>query len=155
MKSILLVLSASRFSEKAIDFAVREAKNQTARLVALYVLETDHAKELFDTFTDIGFIGDRPSAGVSEAIMREYRQRGYETLGKVQIKAMEAGVDFEPLMEQGDMTSMILDTVRTHEVEMVVLVRQRKTPLARYFTRSVVDEVAERVDCKVEVFEGE
>ena len=74
-------------------------------LVALYLLEAGAANDAFDTFSDIGFIGDKPSAQVSEAIMKEMRQRGYEELGRVQIKAMEEGVAFEPLLEDGEPVS--------------------------------------------------
>jgi nucleotide-binding universal stress UspA family protein len=115
VKNILLVLSTSRTSEKALDFAVETAKREKASLVALYLLETELANEVFDRFSDIGFIGDRPSMQLSEAITKEYRQRGYEELGRVQIKAMEEGVPFEPLMEQGDYVEKILEVIRDRD----------------------------------------
>ena len=39
---------------------------------------------------DVGFMGDKPSMNLTEAVMKEYSQRAYEELGRVQIKAMEA-----------------------------------------------------------------
>ena len=77
-------------------------------LVVLYIIDHDLADEAFDVFTDIGFIGDKPSSELSASLMREYRQRGYEEFGVVQIKAMEAGVPFEPLMEEGSFVAKVL-----------------------------------------------
>jgi nucleotide-binding universal stress UspA family protein len=153
VKNILLVLSTSRTSEKALDFAVETAKREKASLVALYLLETELANEVFDRFSDIGFIGDRPSMQLSEAITKEYRQRGYEELGRVQIKAMEEGVPFEPLMEQGDYVEKILEVIRDRDIDMAVAVRRKPSTLLKYFSRSVADELAEKAPCKIHVFE--
>ncbi len=153
VKNILLLLSTSRTSEKALDFAVETAKREKASLIALYLLETELANEVFDKFSDIGFIGDKPSMQLSEAITKEYRQRGYEELGRVQIKAMEEGVPFEPLMEQGDYVEKILEVIRDRDIAMAVAVRRKPSTLLKYFSRSVADELAEKAPCKVHVFE--
>jgi nucleotide-binding universal stress UspA family protein len=143
----------TRTSDKALDLAVTTAKKERATLFALYLLETELANEVFDRFSDIGFIGDRPSMQLSEAIIKEYRQRGYEELGRVQIKAMEEGVPFEPLMEQGDYVGKILEVIRDRNIDMAVAVRRKPNPLLKYFSRSVADELAEQAPCKVYVFE--
>jgi hypothetical protein len=81
VKNILLVLSTSRTSVKAIDFAVETAKKEGASLIALYLIETELAKEVFDRFSDIGFIGDKPSTELTEAIMKDYRQSTRSSAG--------------------------------------------------------------------------
>lgn len=153
-KKVLLVLSTSRTSDEVIDSAVEEARKRDATLVALYILEKELANEVFDTFTDIGFIGDRPSADITESLMREYRQRGYEELGKVQVKAMEAGVGFDSVMEEGNYVTTVLDAVAGMDVALAVLVRKKKKKsLLKYFSRSLVEEVREQAPCEVIVFE--
>jgi nucleotide-binding universal stress UspA family protein len=153
VKNILLVLSTSRTSVKAIDFAVETAKKEGASLIALYLIETELAKEVFDRFSDIGFIGDKPSTELTEAIMKDYRQRGYEELGRVQIKAMEEGVPFEPLMDQGIYVEKILEVIRDRNIDAAVLLRRKPSPLLRYFSRSMADELTETAPCKVFIFE--
>ncbi|OGP23958.1 MAG: hypothetical protein A2X99_08225 [Deltaproteobacteria bacterium GWB2_55_19] len=153
MKKVLIVLSTSGTSEEAIDYAVKRAKKDGAGLVALYLLEMGLASEIFDKFSDIGFIGDKPSTQLSESIMKEYRQRGYEELGKVQIRAMEEGVDFEPLMEQGDFMQRVLSLIKTMDVSTAVLVKRRKRSFVKYFSRSMADEVKEKALCEVVLFE--
>lgn len=152
MKKTLLVLSTSGTPDKVIDYAVARAKKDGAGLIALYILETGLATSVFDTFTDIGFIGDRPSEELSEALMKEYRQRGYEELGRVQVKAMEEAVEYDPVMEQGDFVQKTLEFIRERDVTVAVLVQRKKSELFKYFKRSHADEVREKAVCEVVVF---
>lgn len=151
MKKILLVLSFTGTSESVLDFAVKRAKKDGAELVALYPLKDELANEVFDTFTDIGFIGERPSSQLSESIMKEQRQRGYEELGRVQVKAMEEGVPFEPLMEHGDYVKKVLGVIKRLDVAAAILVKKKKKTFLKYFHRSPVDEVREQAACEVVV----
>ncbi len=155
MKDILLVLSATWASDKIIEYAVERARKDRARLVALYLLETGLAEEVFESFSDIGFMGDRPSTQLSESIMKEYRQRGYEELGRVQIKAMEEGVDFDSFMEQGDFVAKVLEIIRRLDVKVAILVKREKKSFFKYFTRSLPDEVKEKAPCEVIIFAEE
>lgn len=155
MKDVLLVLSTSGISDEAINFAVEKAKKDGVGIVALYLLEAGAADEVFDTFSDIGFIGDRPSTQLSESIMKEFRQRGYEELGKVQVKAMEEGVGFEPVMEQGDFVKTILKELDERDISTAILVRRKRRNFFRYFSRSVTDEIKEKAQCEVIVFTEE
>lgn len=155
MRNILLILSTSRTSSNALEYAVTMAKKEGAKLIALYIIETELVDEVFDKFTDIGFIGDKPSAQLTEAIMKEYRQRGYEELGRVQIRAMEEGVDFDPLMEQGDFVEKALEVIERCNVDMAVTTRRRQSVFFRYLPLSTVDELKENAPCGVEVFEEE
>ncbi len=149
---MLIVLTAAAMPEKAIDYAVASAKAKGAGVIALFLLETELSSEIFDKFTDIGFIGDKPSAELSESLMREYRQRGYEQLGRVQIKAMEEGVDFEPLMEEGSFVQKALDAISRYDVAEAVLFKRRERRFLDYFSRSLADEVKKRAHCLVQVF---
>lgn len=154
MKNILLVLSTSGASQEAIDYSVERALKEKAKLYALYVLESELANELFDTFTDIGFIGDKPSEQLSKAIMKEYRQRGYEELGKVQIKAMEAGVGFEPILEKGELVPMVLEIAGRVDASLIVLVRRKAKSVLKIFARSFEDDIRKKAQCEVVVFTG-
>lgn len=154
-KNVLLVLSTSATSDAAVGFAVERARKDGACLVALYIIESGLANEVFDTFSDIGFIGDRPSTELSEAIMKEYRQRGYEELGRVQIKAMEAGVDFDPVMEQGEFVDRVLQMIKRKDAHVAVLVKRKKRALLKYFSRSLADDVAASAPCEVVLFAEE
>lgn len=153
MKNILLILSTSRTSQDAIEYAVDLAKKEKAKLVVLYIIETELTNEVFDKFTDIGFIGDKPSTELTEAIMREYRQRGYEEMGKVQIRAMEENVDFDAVTTQGDFVEKAIETIERYKIDAAVAIKRKRSAFWKYFSKSKVDELAEKAPCKVEVFE--
>lgn len=152
MKRVLLILSAAAGSDEAVEFAVAKARDEKAGLVALHMLEAGAASEVFDTFTDIGFIGDRPSTQLSESIRKEFRQRGYEELGRVQIKAMEEGVDFEPFVVEDPSVDKVLAMIEGLGVESAVLVAKKRRPFLKYFKRALADELAERLSCETRVF---
>lgn len=151
MKKVLFVIPPSGATDSAIEEAVKRAKKDGASLAALYLLEAGAASDAFDKFTDIGFIGDRPSAEVSESLMKQQRQSGYEELGRVQIKAMEEGVDFEPLMETGEPVSTVLSLIESMGVSVAVLVKKRQKAIFKYFSRSLADDIKEKAPCEVVV----
>jgi len=153
MNCVLLILSTSRTSQNAIEYAVGLAKKEKAKLVVLYIIETELTNEVFDKFTDIGFIGDKPSSELAEAIMKEYRQRGYEEMGKVQIRAMEENVDFDAVTTQGDFVEKALEVIERYKIDTAVAIKRKRSAFLKYFSKSVVDELVEQAPCKVEVFE--
>ena len=132
--------------------AVLVAKQNKSTLYAFCGLGSGAADDASYKFSDIGFIGDKPSAQVSEAIMKDYRQRGYEELGKVQIKAMEEGVAFEPLLERGEPVEKVLSIIEKMEITTAVLVKRKRRAFFKYFSRSFADDIAEKASCEVVVF---
>lgn len=157
-KNLLLVLSTSKTSEEAVEYAVERARKDSLGLVALYIIEQGLTEELFDRFSDIGFIGDKPSTELTEAVMKEYRQRGYEEVGRVQVRAMEENIDFDAVSGQGDFVENVLQTISSHDVSTAVIVRRKGSAFLRYFSRSVralscIDELKEKAPCEVVVFE--
>lgn len=153
MKRVLIILSTSRTSEEAISFAVARAKEKGLGILALYIIDTKLTNELFDKFTDIGFIGDKPSTQLMESIMKEYRQRGYEEIGTVQKLAMEQNIDFDGITTQGDFVDEAIKVIRNNDVESAVAVKRKILPFLKYFSKSVVDELVEVATCEVTVFE--
>ncbi|MBE9529464.1 MAG: universal stress protein [Proteobacteria bacterium] len=151
-KKVLLVLATSGTPEPAIEYAVKEATEIGATLVALYPVDDELASEAFDNFTDIGFIGDKPSSELSESLMREYRQRGYEELGAVQVGAMEAGVEYEPIMEEGSFVPLVLDVIGRYEVTEAVLVSRHERSFLKYFSKDMAGEIKKRAGCTVVIF---
>jgi hypothetical protein len=151
-EKILLILSTSRTSEGAVNLAIEKAKESGCELIALYIIETKLTRELFDRFTDIGFIGDKPSTELTEALMKEYRQRGYEEIGKVQIRAMEEGVGFDAITKEGDYIETALQVIEEHSIATAVTVKRTDLGFLSYFKRSLACELSERAECEVIVF---
>jgi len=155
MKKILLVLPFSGVSDRSIATAVKRAAGEKASLAALYLLEGSAAENVFDAFSDIGFIGDRPSEDLSRLVMKEARQQGYEALGRVQIKAMEEGVSFEPFLEENSGIENVLSIIEKTSPEAVFIVERKKRSFFKYFKRTLADELKERASCEVVVVNEE
>ncbi len=156
MKNVLLVLSTATTTttpDGAIEFAVKTAKEHGATLHALYIVELDLKEDAFERFSDIGFIGDKPSTELSEALMKESRQRGYEEIGRAQVMAMEDAVPFEPLTVQGDYLPVVMDVVEEHEIDMVIAVRKKQSVIKKYFARSITSELSVSAPCEVVFFD--
>jgi nucleotide-binding universal stress UspA family protein len=152
MKDVLLVLTSPGAPEEAIDYALDRAKKSGAGLVALFLVEAGVANEVFDTFSDIGFTGDRPSAQLSEALLREYRERGREELDRVKARAERAGVAFDSSLDQGDYVTKVLGEIKGRQATLAVLVRRKTRRLFKYFSLSLADEVKVKAPCEVVVF---
>jgi len=153
MRNILLILSTAKTSDKAVEYAIRKTRDIAGELTVLYLLDSTTAENIFDRFTDIGFIGDKPSTEITEAIMKEYRQRGYEALGKIQILSMEANVPFNASTLQGDFLKNSMKMIEEISPEIVVAVKKKRSGIARYFSVSFVDELKTTSPCEVVVFE--
>lgn len=153
MKRILLILSTSRTSEEAISFAIEKAKEKGLGVLALYIIDTDLTNEMFDKFTDIGFIGDKPSSQLIESIMKEYRQRGYEEIGNVQKLAMENNVDFDGITTQGSFVEEALKVINNEEIESAIAVKRKVGTFWKYFSKSAVDNLVNSSNCEITIFE--
>ncbi|HHL40159.1 MAG TPA: universal stress protein [Deltaproteobacteria bacterium] len=153
METVLVVLTTSRSSQRAVDYAVERAARQGARLLALFLVESEIAKGIFDTFSDIGFIGERPSAELTEAVMREYRLRGRERLAAVGEAARKRGVPFEARMEEGDFLPTVLRVIEESGAATAVVARRKLKTLRRYFSASLSEELREKAPCEVVIFD--
>lgn len=152
-KRLLLILSTTRTSPGVVDYAIDLALKEKADLMTLFILERDVANEVFETFSDIGFIGDKPSSRLTEAVMREFRQRGYQELKRVEDRAKERGVKNESIIEEGDFIETALWVIDRYKVDMAIAIRKRRSAIASYFVKSQVLRLKERAPCPVEIFE--
>jgi hypothetical protein len=101
----------------------------------------------------MAIVGERPSMELTEAVMKDYRQRGYEELGHVQIKAMEVGLPYDLIMEQGAYLESVLEVIGERGVETAVVSRRKPNVILKYFSRSVADELKKSASCEVHIFE--
>lgn len=152
---ILLILSTTRTSSGAVEYAVDLARRSKGELISLFIIETGVVNEVFETFSDIGFIGDKPSSRLTEAMMREFRQRGYAELKKVEELAREKGIKSHSIIEEGDFIERALWVIEKYHVDTAVAIKKRRSAIASYFVKSQVLKLKELAPCPVEVFEEE
>ncbi len=152
---VLLILSTTRTSPGAVDYAIDLAKREGRELIVLFIIETDVVNEVFETFSDIGFIGDKPSSRLTEAMMREFRQRGYAELKEVEKRARKKGIKTHSIIEEGDFIKKALWVMEKYHVHRAVAIKKRRSAIASYFVKSQVLKLKELAPCQVEIFEEE
>ena len=155
MGKVLLILSNARTSLKAVEYAIDLAKKKNTKLVALFIIEKEVVSEVFETFSDIGFIGDKPSTKLTQVMMREFRQRGYEELQLVEGLAEEQNVTVEPIIEEGDFLGKALWVIDKYDIGSAVAIKKKRSAIASYFIKSQVLKLEEQATCTMEIFEEE
>ncbi len=155
MGKVLLILSNARTSLKAVEYAIDLAKKKNTKLVALFIIEKEVVSEVFETFSDIGFIGDKPSTKLTQVMMREFRQRGYEELQLVEGLAEEQNVTVEPIIEEGDFLGKALWVIDKYDIGSAVAIKKKRSAIASYFIKSQVLKLEEQAVCTMEIFEEE
>lgn len=155
MERILLVLSTTRQSDKAIDMALSMAEEQEADLMVLFILNSKVPDTVFDQLTDVGFMGERPSSESKATIVKEQRDRGLAKLKEIEKLAEDRGVFCQSWVVQGDFGRESVKMAAAHEVDLLIVCRARRPGLSRFFFDQEIEEVIRWADCEVRVVEEE
>ena len=152
---ILLVLSTTRQSPATVDHALRRATEENEPLHVLFILDSDMPGSIFDRLTDMGFMGERPSQQLSDAILSEYRERGSAKIAEIEKAAGAHHVSVTTALLAGDFLCTCLNEIaRLHAAE-VVLTRRHRGNLSRFLFGSAVTDLKLRASCPVTIIEEE
>lgn len=155
MKNILLVLSTTRQSPKTIELALEKAKEAGANLTGLFILDSNIPEAIFETLTDDGFSGEKPSHQLQDSIFTEYRLRGEKKLEETGIMAAERGIPFEALTKEGDFMSQCIDVIESSNADLVILTRKKRSALSRFIFGSCVEDIKRETKCELLIVEEE
>lgn len=150
---VLLALSTTRHSEKAIDAAIQRASVPDGTLVVLFILDDEVPSRLYQQLTDRGFIGEKPSDSISNAIMKEYRHRAEEEANRIVERAKQQGVRCEVEIVRGPFAEESLNGVLRHQADLIILTRMKRSNLARFLLGSAVNNLRAQCPCPVEIID--
>jgi nucleotide-binding universal stress UspA family protein len=151
MGYLMLVLSPTRHNPKSVDLAISLVKNSTKSLLAVFVIDTKVTDAISGRIVDIGFLGDRVSAKLENAILKDYEARGKKELEDVKAKAEDLGIKCELLIRKGDFVEECLKIAKQKQVEDMVVSRAERSNLSRKLFGSAVNELLERAPCPIMV----
>lgn len=151
MKKVLLILSATRQSQKTIDFAITTAHREGAKLIAVFVVDDQVAGTVTSKLMDIGFLGQRPSEEFQRALLDEYVQRGRQLLDDVARQAYRSGVETEIVLVRGDFAAEGRRITEEEDADLLVVTRADRPQLARVLFGSSVDDLLNSVSCPVQI----
>lgn len=150
----LLTLSMTAQAPGAIDMALDFAKQKRASLKVLFILDSSVPGAIFERLTDVGFIGDKPSQELQEAVESEYRKQAVQQLEEIKKAAVAKDVDCEILLEQGEFVEETLAEVAKCAADVLIVSRTRQSALSRMLLGSAVDKLIKQAPCEIKVFEA-
>ena len=151
MGYLMLVLSPTRHNPKSVDLAISLIQTTKRPLLAVFIIDTKVTDAISGRIVDIGFLGDRVSTQLEDAILKEYEERGRRELEEVKERAQGLGMDCETLIHKGDFVAECLRIAREKQVEDMVVSRAERSNVSRKLFGSVVNELLERAPCPVMV----
>ena len=153
MKSVLLVLPPEAEAPHAIAYALDEAIRRGAGIVALALLDADLAARVTSTLANVGFVGEKVCGSVSETLVREQRAHAEHLLERIGAEARLRSVPCTALIENGELGEVVAPIARAHAVDLVVLVAERRSLLARFLSRSAAVKLPSLAGCEVKLIE--
>ena len=151
MACLMLVLSPTRRNPKSVDLAISLVENTRRPLLAVFIIDTKVADAISGRIVDIGFLGDKVSTQLKNAILREYEERGRRELEEVRERAQASGLECELLIRRGDFVDECLKIAREKQVEDMVVSRAERSSVSRKLFGSAVNALLEKAPCPVMV----
>jgi nucleotide-binding universal stress UspA family protein len=151
MAYLMLVLSPTRHNPKSVDLAISLVQSTKRPLLAVFIIDTKVADAISGRIVDIGFLGDRVSAQLEDAILREYEERGKRELGEVKERAQGLGLECELLIRRGDFVEECLKIAREKQVEDMIVSRADRSGISRKLFGSAVNDLLEKAPCPIMV----
>jgi len=153
MKTILLSLSTTRHSPKTVDFALKKASEEQARLVILFIIDPDIPSLILDKMMDVGFMGDTPSKQLFQSILNEYKERAKKIVQQIETKAKSQGVELKAVFAEGEFVEESLKIISQENPEMVILTRAERSNLSRFIFGSAVNTLTKKSPCPIKVID--
>jgi len=152
-QNVLLLVMPEYEAPHATAYALERARERGAGLVALAVLDPDAHQTVARTLADVGFVGERVSDDVVEALEQERRSFAERQVGLVAEEARRRGVPCTTLVEEGDPTEVCARVARQHGIITAVLVAEKQSWLTRFLSRSAPVRLPALPGCEVKIME--
>jgi nucleotide-binding universal stress UspA family protein len=155
MKKILLTLSTTRQSSKAINYALKIAGGKKAELIILFILDPDLPQFVFDKMMDVGFMGDSPTKQLFKSIQREYKERGQKIIEEISHAAESLEIACRTVMIEGGFVKECLRIITEERPELAILTRADRSNLSRFLFGSAVNQLKQKSPCPIKVIKEE
>jgi len=150
---IMLVLSTTRQSPATVTHALERADTTKEPLHILFILDSEIPNSIFDNLTEMGFVGERPSQQLTDAIIREYRDLGGAKISEIEKLAKQRKLAVTTELLEGDFLSTCINCINRLSAREVVLTRRKRGNLSRYLFGSAVKDLASKACCPVTIID--
>ncbi len=150
----LLSLVARYYNEELVKYALDFAKQKEAKLSVLFVLDSEVTSSIMEKLVDMGFIGERPSTELGDAVVKEYEAQALEQIEQIQKLADKEGLTISTVIKKGDFADETMAKAISDAADLIILNRERQGALSKLFKSSAVDELIRNAPCEVKIFES-
>ncbi|MEE2752089.1 MAG: universal stress protein [Myxococcota bacterium] len=150
MRTILIVLSTSRYSEEMVDRAMTEAERRRSAgepvsIEVVYVIETGELNEIYRSVGEVGFLGTRAQKEVIDTLAAEYHRTARERMGIIADRAREGGFETKTTEREGAFVQVIHELAETERFDVIYLTRAERPFISRFLFGSKCETVARLV----------
>ena len=142
INKILVPLDESELAERALEPAFALARETGAVVITLSV-------PVFEALTMVEPIG--MSVVLNEDYPEHLEQRLVEYNQGICLRGERSGVVVRPLIEEGDVASVIVDTAVAEKVDLIVMSTHGRSGISRWMLGSVTEKVLRQAPCPVYV----
>lgn len=153
MNNILLILSTTRKSNKCIEEAVDIASKENAKLIILFVVDYEVPQKMFDSLTDEGWIGGKPTENLFNAVLDEYSIQGKNKIAEIEEVLKNKCIDYKSIIKRGTFLNVVLSVAEREKADMIMVTRRKRSSLSRFFFGSAVAKLKEKVTCEVRIID--
>ncbi|AFZ74053.1 universal stress protein [Natronobacterium gregoryi] len=134
--NVLIATDGSDAAQGCVDYGLEVAERTTAKIHAVYVVETKATYIL--------------TVGLSDAELEQYKEYGRETVTEVVEEAVERGLEANGVVKTGRPSEEIAEYASDNDVDAVVMGKQGHGAVDRHLG-STAENVMRRVDDAVTV----
>ncbi len=136
--SIVVPVDFSDVTERACDLAVEAALARKAPIWLIHVAEPEPHFVGYNAGPDV----------VRDQIAHEYREE-HQRLQALADRMREKGVEVTPLLIQGGIVDSILEQVRKHEADLIVMATHGRGVMYQVLVGSISEGVIRRARCPI------
>ncbi|RMF93851.1 MAG: universal stress protein [Candidatus Schekmanbacteria bacterium] len=153
LKKIMLILSSTRQSPRAVDYAIEKAIENNAEIEILFIIDVNIPDLVFEKMRETDLLPERQSKELYETILREYRQRGYALIENIEAQMKNKEISYSVFIERGDFAEEALKKIEEVLPDLVILTRSKKSKISRFIYGSSVDYLIRKSPCKIRIVE--
>lgn len=151
MTKILVVASTSRHSERVIDEAFLQARDDPkAEITLLYVLETNEIDKIRSQMESSGFLGEKPTEEVIHALKEERKSRRKKYIQSFEKMADMAKVPSRAIEVSGNYSEKVIEHVEKEAYDFIFMVKSKQSFLSRLIHGSDIDKIVRYTRAKKE-----
>ena len=150
MRTILIALSTSRFSEAMVERALSEAVSardagEPVQIDVVYILESGELNSVYRSGGEVGFLGSRTQKSVIDTLAEELHRTARRRMGQIADQARAQGFEVQTTEREGDFVPVIHEMAGSQRYHVIYLTRADRPFISRFLFGSKCEEVARLV----------